>query len=137
MPLVFDSPVLKPLAAQLAPARAFFEAQPVYLLAALVAVGVTPLALLLSRGGKKTVGRWRPRRVGTRCVWELGARCGRSGRGGGQRWGWGTAGVHDCWLQLWSFPGAAPLCPCVLPCRQCAALSHFLLHASDARKTLA
>ncbi len=56
MPLVFDSPVLKPLAAQLAPVRAFFETQPVYLLAALVAIGVTPLAVLLSRGGKKKVG---------------------------------------------------------------------------------
>ncbi|KAL4459051.1 hypothetical protein ABPG75_013916 [Micractinium tetrahymenae] len=53
VPLVFDSPVLKPLAAQLAPVRTFFEAQPVYLLAALVAIGVTPLALLLSRGGTK------------------------------------------------------------------------------------
>lgn len=52
---VFDSPVLAPLAPQLAPVRAFFEASPVYLVALLVGLAVLPVALLLTRGGKKQV----------------------------------------------------------------------------------
>lgn len=52
---MFDSPVLAPLAAQLAPVRAFFEASPVYLAAALVGLVTLPLALLLTKRAHKEV----------------------------------------------------------------------------------
>lgn len=53
--MVFDSPVLAPFAEQLAPVRAFFEAGPVYLIAILVGLLCLPLAMLMTRSGKKQV----------------------------------------------------------------------------------
>ena len=53
---IFDLPFLKPLEAQLKPARAFFEQRPVYLLGMLTALLLLPVAwLLTSRIGSKTV----------------------------------------------------------------------------------
>ena len=68
---LFDLPFLQPLAAQLAPVRAFAEAKPVYVLGGLTSLLVLPFALLLTRRGAKKVGG----RVG-----------GRGGGGHGVAW---------------------------------------------------
>jgi hypothetical protein len=73
---LFDLPFLQPLAAQLAPVRAFAEEKPVYVLGGLTSLLVLPFALLFTRGGAKKVGGQAGGRAGSHgVVWRAAHGC--------------------------------------------------------------